>query len=248
MLSRSLTLFLGTALAAGAFVFAGGGDVTTEASQREKPKVRLLTPKKGDVFRPGDVVTITWEFVGRDGRPPADTNWCEQEIFLSLDGGRTNARRITLALTAEDRSFEWTVPDTPTDRAVLDMHYGCDTVDSPMEVSNKQISSMFRILPADKPGAGELTLNRLPTTVKAGESLTLSWNSSIPDARAYQVAVSYDRGGEFIELGSTNATVYDWTVPAQFAGTLTFQVSTTTRDGKTVVSPVTPTSTTRVRR
>jgi hypothetical protein len=231
-------------LVLGSFVFAGGGTVA-QASERQKPKIRMLTPQKGDAFRPGDTVTITWEYVNVDGRPPANTSWCEQEIYLSLDGGRTNARRLTLALDPSVRSFEWVVPNTPSDNAVLDIHYGCETTNSPAEVPNKQVQSRFRILPIDRTGE-ELTLNRLPTQVRAGDPLTVSWSSSVLNPGPYVVSASYNRGGDFVELGSTNATSVTWTVPAQYIGSVTFRVSTTTRDGHLVESPITPGCTTTV--
>jgi hypothetical protein len=245
MSSRTLPVLVGVALVLGSFVFAGG-ETVSKASERQKPKIHMLTPQKGAVFHPGDTVTITWEYVDANGRPPVNTSWCEQEIFLSLDGGRTNARRLTLALDPSARSFDWVVPNTPTDRAVLDIHYGCETSTSPAEVPNKQIQSQFRILPIDK-NIGELSLNALPSSVRAGETLTLSWNSNVVDAGAYKVSVSYDRGGDFVDLATTNATAYTLTVPAQYAGSLTFRVSTTQRNGNVVESPITPTCTTIVR-
>jgi hypothetical protein len=244
MSSRTLPVLVGVALALASFVVTGG-EATTHASQRNKPKIKMLTPKKGDVVHPGDVVTITWEYVNVDGRPPIDLGWCEQEIFLSLDGGRTNARRLTLALDPLTRSYEWTVPNTPTDRAVLDIHYGCESSDSPAEVPNKQMQAPFVIAPAVK-NEGELALHRLPTQTRAGDALTLGWESTVVNPGPYTVSVSYDRGGEFIELGTTNATGFTWTVPTQFAGALTFKVSTVGRDGRTYESPVTPGSTTKV--
>ncbi len=246
MSSRTLPVLACLALVFGSFV-TSGAETTVNASSRNKPKIKMLTPRKGDAFRPGDVVTITWQYVGVDGRPPVDLGWCEQEIFLSLDGGRTNARRLTLALDPSTRSFEWTVPNTPTDRAVLDIHYGCESSDSPAEVPNKQTQSVFRILPVDK-SQGEISLHKLPTQTRAGDAISLDWTSSVLNAGPYSVLVSYDRGGEFVELGTTNATSFTWNVPAQFAGALTFKIATTDRSGKTYESPITAGSTTRVTR
>lgn len=246
MSSRTLRLVVGLALALGSFAFSGG-DTVTQADQTRKPRIRMLTPRKGDVFKPGDHVTITWEFTTRDGQLPGDPAWCEQEIFLSLDGGRTNDRRITRALGSDVRSYEWIVPNTPTSNAVLDIHYGCETTDAASEVPNRQIQAQFQIL-APNHVPGELKLNQLPTSVRAGDSLSVGWTSTVADAGPYVVSVSYDHGGEFVELGSTNATALSWTVPAQYVGSLTFRVATTTRDGQVFESSVTAGATTTVRR
>ena len=48
------------------------------------------------------------------------------EVWLSLDGGRTFTMCITPILHPKTTYFDWTVPNTPTNAAVLDVRFGCD--------------------------------------------------------------------------------------------------------------------------
>jgi hypothetical protein len=52
--------------------------------------------------------------------------WCEMEVWLSLDGGRTFPMCITPILDPKATQFDWTVPNMPTNAAVLDIRFGCD--------------------------------------------------------------------------------------------------------------------------
>jgi hypothetical protein len=67
---------------------------------------------------------------------------CESEAWLSLDGGRTISMWITW-LDPRSTSFLWTVPNTPTNSAVLDIRFGCD-LHYP-ETYAPQPASMFTI-------------------------------------------------------------------------------------------------------
>jgi len=53
-----------------------------------------------------------------------DLSLCETELRLSLDGGRTFTW-ITGERDPTVKYFDWTVPNTPTNTAVLDIHFGC---------------------------------------------------------------------------------------------------------------------------
>jgi hypothetical protein len=83
----------------------------------------LLSPTTGQVLHPGQQVRIHW----KDTLPsvPYFTG-CEMEVWLSLDGGRTFPMCITPILDPKATGFDWTVPDTPTNAAVLDIRFGCE--------------------------------------------------------------------------------------------------------------------------
>jgi hypothetical protein len=53
---------------------------------------------------------------------------CEMELWLSLDGGRTfNPPVITPVVVPNTRGYyDWTVPNTPTNAAVIDIRFGCE--------------------------------------------------------------------------------------------------------------------------
>jgi hypothetical protein len=81
---------------------------------------KLISPKPGEVLRPGQVVTIEWTAAF----PLVDLTMCETEILLSVDGGKT----FTYVSSQRDPKvhvYNWTVPETPTRAAVLDIRFGC---------------------------------------------------------------------------------------------------------------------------
>ena len=51
---------------------------------------------------------------------------CEMEVWLSLDGGGTFPMCITPILDPKATQFDWTVPNMPSNAAVLDIRFGCD--------------------------------------------------------------------------------------------------------------------------
>jgi hypothetical protein len=85
-----------------------------------KYRAELISPRAGEVLVPGQVVRVEWRSV----LPDMDLSWCETEIRLSLDGGRTFTW-ITGERDPREKHFDWTVPNTPTNAAVLDIHFGC---------------------------------------------------------------------------------------------------------------------------
>ncbi len=72
---------------------------------------------------------------------------CETEILLSLDGGRTIYMLITEQRNPEVQYFDWTVPNTPTNVAVLDIRFGC--LNLYPETPSLQVQSAFVISPAN---------------------------------------------------------------------------------------------------
>ena len=90
---------------------------------------KLLSPLPREVVYPGQRVRIVWESLLP--KLPVDLSWCETEIWLSLDGGKSFPFVITpigFDLTARTLTFDWTVPNTPTNEAVLDIRFGCQAV------------------------------------------------------------------------------------------------------------------------
>ena len=83
--------------------------------------VKLTSPVAGQVLYAGQKIMIEWKHT----LPKIPLNGCESEIWLSLDGGSTFSMWITF-LNPTTTSFLWTVPNTPTNAAVLDIRFGCD--------------------------------------------------------------------------------------------------------------------------
>jgi hypothetical protein len=83
---------------------------------------KLISPRFGQVLYPGQQVRIEWEATFPDMK---NLHACEMEIWLSLDGGRTFGRCIT-PVGPNVTHYDWTVPNTPTTSAVLDIRFGCE--------------------------------------------------------------------------------------------------------------------------
>jgi hypothetical protein len=84
---------------------------------------RLISPTAGQVVYAGEQVTIQWETKLPNMK---NLHLCEMEIRLSLDGGRTFSTWITTQLPTNTTHFDWTVPNTPTNAAVLSINFGCE--------------------------------------------------------------------------------------------------------------------------
>ncbi len=107
-----------------------------------KYSAKLISPKPGEVLVPGQVVRIKWT----SDFPDVDLTMCEAEVFLSLDGGRTIYMRLMESRNPMLQYFDWTVPNTPTSEAVLDIRFGCLNIYP--ETRSVQIRSAFVIAPA----------------------------------------------------------------------------------------------------
>jgi hypothetical protein len=92
---------------------------------------------------PGQVVRIEWtaDF------PHVDLTMCETEILLSLDGGATIYMFVASQRNPKVQYFNWTVPNAPTNAAVLDIRFGC--LNLYPETSSPQVQSAFVISPLD---------------------------------------------------------------------------------------------------
>jgi len=126
-------------LLAVSFALAPQSLTTASAARKKGYKAQLISPKAGDVLLPGQVVRIEWTTVF----PDVDVTACETEILLSLDGGRTFTSMITEVRDPRVQYFNWTVPKTPTQRAVLDIRFGCLPIYP--ETPSPQVQSTFVI-------------------------------------------------------------------------------------------------------
>ena len=115
----------------------------TASAQRTQDNYRatLISPRAGQVLSPGQVVRIEWTA----NFPNVDLTMCETEVLLSLDGGKTIYMLLTEQRNPKVRYFDWTVPNAPTNTAVLDIRFGC--LNLYPETSSLQLRSAFVISP-----------------------------------------------------------------------------------------------------
>jgi len=83
--------------------------------------VKLTSPVAGQVLYAGQRIMVEWQH----RVPDIPLAGCESEAWLSLDGGSTFPMWLTF-LDPRSTFFLWTVPNTPTNSAVLDIRFGCD--------------------------------------------------------------------------------------------------------------------------
>ena len=103
---------------------------------------KLISPRAGQVLVPGQVVRVAWT----SDFPNVDLSMCEAEVLLSLDGGRTIYMRLIESRNPKIQYFDWTVPNAPTNTAVLNIRFGCLNIYP--ETPSLQIQSAFVISPA----------------------------------------------------------------------------------------------------
>jgi hypothetical protein len=106
--------------------------------------VRLVSPVAGQVLYAGQKIMVEWQH----RLPNIPLSGCESEAWLSLDGGITFPTWVTF-LDPRNTSFLWTVPNTPTHSAVLDIRFGCD-LHYP-ETYSPQPAAMFTIAKSGAP-------------------------------------------------------------------------------------------------
>lgn len=92
------------------------------ASAASPYSAQLISPAPGQVLYPGQKVRVEWRSV----LPPVNLLGCEMEVWLSLDGGRTFPMCITPIMDPKAQYFYWIVPNMPTEKAILDIRFGCD--------------------------------------------------------------------------------------------------------------------------
>lgn len=105
-------------------------------------RAKLISPRAGQVLSPGQVVRIQWTA----NFPNVDLTMCETEVLLSLDGGKTIYMLLTEQRNPKVQYFDWTVPNAPTNAAVLDIRFGCLNIYP--ETSSLQVQSAFVISPS----------------------------------------------------------------------------------------------------
>lgn len=83
----------------------------------------LISPTAGQVLYPGQKVRVEWESSMLYSVNCTD---CEMELWLSLDGGKTDIMEITPSMDPRTTFFYWIVPNTPTNSAVIDIRFGAE--------------------------------------------------------------------------------------------------------------------------
>ncbi len=114
-------------------------ETSAQSNKKQIYSAKLVSPRFGQVVYPGQQVRIEWTAAFPDS---PNLHLCEMEIWLSLDGGRTFSTCIS-PVGVNVRYFDWTVPNIPTNAAVLDIRFGCEVYYP--ETASPQPASTFVI-------------------------------------------------------------------------------------------------------
>jgi hypothetical protein len=102
---------------------------------------KLISPAAGQVLHPGQVVRVQW----KSALPDMDLQTCESEVWMSLDGGITYTVNVSPWMDPKAQYVWWTVPNLPTNQAVMDIRFGCEYPNPYPETLAPQPRSMFVI-------------------------------------------------------------------------------------------------------
>jgi hypothetical protein len=106
------------------------------AAAAQAQPVELIAPRPGAVLEGGSETTLQWS---ASSLPAHAEEW---EAFLSFDGGRYYATRITPHLEADRRSFRWRVPNVAASDVRILLRVGNERQERAIE-----FPQTFRIVP-----------------------------------------------------------------------------------------------------
>ena len=157
------------------------------------PMINVTSPDGGEYWEIGSTQTITWSSTG------AIEN---VNIEYSIDNG--NSWTEIIASTSNDGSYEWTVPDNPSDNCLIRIS---DTDGEPSDVSD----AVFFIVTSASitittPNGGE--------NWAVGSSHHITWTSS-GTVDNVKIEYSTDNGSSWINIAASTANdgSYQWTIP-----------------------------------
>ena len=105
-----------------AVVLSAAPQLIDTASAGGTYSATLISPRVGQVLHPGQHARVEW----RSTFPNINLGAGEMEVWLSVDGGRTFTMWISPWLNPKAQYFDWTVPNTLTNAAVMDVRFGCE--------------------------------------------------------------------------------------------------------------------------
>jgi len=106
------------------------------AAAAQAQSVELVAPRPGAVLEGGSETTLQWSATSL---PQHAEEW---EAFLSFDGGRYYATRLTPHLDADRRSFRWRVPNVAASNVRILLRIGDERQERAIE-----FPQTFRIVP-----------------------------------------------------------------------------------------------------
>jgi hypothetical protein len=161
--------------------------------------ITVISPNGGESWPVGSSQEITWTGNG-------DIN--NVTIECSTDNGTT--WKVIAQTTANDGSYDWTIPDTVSDECLVRISYNDGGQDpKPSDVSDQ----VFSIVP-DLAGKFRVTSPNGGESWEVGTTQSIAWTNS-GDTNSVMIEYSYDNGNTWGTIVSStgNSGTYDWQVP-----------------------------------
>jgi subtilisin family serine protease len=171
------------------------------------PTITVISPNGGEFWETGSVQNITWTSSG-----PIDN----VKIEYSIDNGASWTEII--ASTPNDGSYDWTVPDNPSDNCLIRV----SDPDSEAEDASDVVFSI--VVPASititSPNGGESWI--------IGSSQDITWTSSGP-VDSVKIEYSINSGTSWTEIiaSTPNDGSYNWTVPDNLSDNCLMRITDT---------------------
>jgi hypothetical protein len=162
----------------------------------EQPSITVISPNGGEVWEAGSVYPVTWQTSGDVG---------VVNIEYSIDNG-VNWFTVTPS-TLNDGSYDWTVPDTPSDNCLVRIKGSTDTIIPDTSDSVFSIASPASpLLTINFPNGGE--------TLIIGNAYEITW-SSYGVVGEVKIDYSIDSGSNWTEIiaSTENDGIFEWLAP-----------------------------------
>jgi uncharacterized repeat protein (TIGR02543 family) len=175
------------------------------------PSIRLMSPKRWISITAGTVQVITWTSTG---------NVSQVVIEYSTDSAITWS---TIAASAPNTgSYQWAVPDTPSQHCHLRIFLGDgDSESAPFDMTDTEFSIVTTTTPSltiISPNGGE--------SWRVGTAHTITWvkTGNVPNVK---IEYTINGGSSWLVITTTtpNTGSYPWTVPGSPSGQCKVRVS-----------------------
>ncbi|MCS6884402.1 MAG: hypothetical protein RMM17_07365 [Acidobacteriota bacterium] len=162
----------------------------------EPPKIEITSPAGGEVLQAGSSFSIAWN-------SSDNFSLLRHDISLSTDAGVSFPITIASGLAATAKTFNWSVPQLDSNRAVIRV--------TATDQANNSASADSRVFTIKKGGSGPTVKVIAP---KGGEELVVGSNFSVEWTIVEDVAIER----QSIELSTDGGTTFPITIVSGLAG------------------------------
>ncbi|NIM80285.1 MAG: hypothetical protein GTO20_15980 [Candidatus Aminicenantes bacterium] len=174
----------------------------------QQPWIIVISPNGGEIWEAGSVYPVTWQSSGDVGNVTIEYSINSGDFWTMVEDSTEN-----------DGSYDWTVPDTPSENCLVRIKGSTDAIipdtgDAVFSI----VSPVSPLLTIHFPNGGE--------TLIIGNTYEITW-SSYGAVGEVKIEYSVDSGTNWNEItaAAENGGSFDWTVPDTASDTCLVQVS-----------------------